>query len=128
MADIWDFMDCEGCPYYKFHEGRAWGDPDSCYPDEDECLDGDFGNEYPCERMLSRLEEGLQDGDFNFSSSYLVNAWCLTESGTKEDYQDVLGAWPEIDWSKHLYWRIFYDATTPVGFDTAEEVYKEVFQ
>jgi hypothetical protein len=78
--------------------------------------------------MLSRIEEGLQDGDFGFSLSYLVNAWCLTDPETKEDYWDVLGAWPDIDWSKHPYWQIFYDDTAPVGFDTAAEVYAAVFQ
>jgi hypothetical protein len=78
--------------------------------------------------MLSRIEEGLRDGDFGFSLSYLVNRWCLTDSETKEDYWDVLAAWPEVDWSKHRYWQIFYDETAPVGFDTAKEVYKEVFQ
>jgi hypothetical protein len=77
--------------------------------------------------MLSRIEEGLQDGDFGFSLSYLVNSWCLTESETKEDYWDVLEAWPDVDWSKHPYWRIFYDETAPTGFDTAKEVYEEVF-
>jgi hypothetical protein len=78
--------------------------------------------------MLSRIEEGLRDGDFSFSLSYLVNSWCLTESETKEDYWDVLEAWPDVDWSKHPYWQIFYDATAPVGFDTVGEVYAEVFQ
>jgi hypothetical protein len=78
--------------------------------------------------MLSRIEEGLQDGDFGFSLSYLVDARCLTESETKDAYWDVLGTWPDIDWSKHPYWQIFYDDTAPVGFDTAEEVYAGVFQ
>jgi hypothetical protein len=67
MADIFDWIDCEDCPHYEFYEGRTEGDPDSCYPDEAECSDGDFGNDHPCERMLSRIEEGLEDGDFNFS-------------------------------------------------------------
>jgi hypothetical protein len=128
MADIWDFMDCGDCPYYKVRKGRTGGDPDDCYPDEAECSDGDFGNDHPCGRMLSRIAEGLQDGDFGFSLSYLVNAWRLTESETKEDYWDVLGAWPDIDWSEHPCWQIFYDETAPVGFDTVEEVYREVFQ
>jgi hypothetical protein len=78
--------------------------------------------------MLSRIEEGLQDGDFEFSSSYLVSSWCLTEPETKDVYSDVLAAWPGIDWSKHLYWRIFYDETDPVPLDTARQVYEEVFQ
>jgi hypothetical protein len=128
MADIFDFMDCEGCPHYKFHAGRTWGDPDSCYPDESECTDGDFGNDYPCERMLSRIEECIEDGDFGFSLSYLVSSWRLTDPETKEDYQDVLEAQPDTDWTKHPYWRIFYDETDPVGFDTAGEIYTEVFQ
>jgi hypothetical protein len=121
-------MDCEGCPYYKFHKGRTWGDPDSCYPDEAECSDGDFGNDHPCERMLSRIKEGLEDGDFGFSLSFLISRWNLADSEIKEDYWDVLSAWPDVDWDEHPYWRIFYDETDPVGFDTIEEVYEEVFQ
>jgi hypothetical protein len=128
MADIWDFMDCRDCTCYKFHRGRTEGDPDRCYPDEAECFDGDFGSDYPCGRMLSRIEEGLQDGDFEFSLYYLVNSRLLTDPETKEDYWDVLEAWPDIDWGKHPYWQIFYDETAPAGFDTAEEVYEEVFQ
>jgi hypothetical protein len=78
--------------------------------------------------MLSRVEEGLEDGDFGFSRYYLVNAWCLTDPETKDGYWDVLESWPDIDWSKHPYWRIFYDTTAPVGLDTVEEVYAEVFR
>jgi hypothetical protein len=66
-------------------------------PGEAECFDGDFGNDHPCERMLSRI---------------------------KEDYWDVLGTWPDVDWSKRPYWQIFYDETAPVGFDTVEEVFQ----
>lgn len=125
--DIFDFMDCVGCSHYRFYKGRVWGDPYNCYPDEAECVDGDFGSDHPCDRMLSRIEEGLADGDFGFSRSYLVNSWCLTDPGTKDAYWDVSGAWPDVDWSGHRYWRIFYDETEPVGFDTAEEVYDNVF-
>jgi hypothetical protein len=82
MADIFEWIDCEDCPYYRFHQGRTWGDPDDCYPDEVECLDGD----YPCDRMIARIEEGLQDGDFAFSLSYLADFRCLTAPETKEDY------------------------------------------
>jgi hypothetical protein len=128
VVDIFDFMDCVDCPYYKFHKGRTGGDPDSCYPDEAECSNGDFGNDYPCERMRSRIKEGLQDGDFDFSLSCLVNAWCLTDPETKEEYSAVLEAWPDINWSEHPYWRVFYDDTAPMGFDTVEEVYAEVFR
>jgi hypothetical protein len=78
--------------------------------------------------MLSRIREGLDDGDFGFSRSYLVSSWYLTESEAKEGYWDVLGSWPDIDWTEHPYWQIFYDETAPVGFDTAAEVYREVFQ
>jgi hypothetical protein len=126
--DIFNFFDCEDCPDYELYRGRTEGDPNSCYPDEAECTDGDFGNDYPCERLLSRIEVGLEDGDFGFSRSYLVNNWCLTDPETREDYWDVLSAWPDVDWDLHPYWQIFYDETAPVGFDTAEEVYKEVFQ
>jgi hypothetical protein len=126
--NIFDFMDCEGCPHYKFHKGGTWGDPDSYYPDESECSDGDFGNDHPCGRVLSRIEEGIRDGDFGFSLSYLVSARCLTDPEMKEVYRDVLGAWPDIDWSKYRYWQIFYDDTAPAGFDTVKEVYEEVFQ
>jgi hypothetical protein len=128
MADIFDFMDCEGCPCHKVSMGKTWGDPDTCCPGEVECFDGDFGNGYPCSRMLSRIEEGLRDGDFAFARSYLVNAWCLTDPEIKENYRDVLAAWPDVAWDKHPYWRIFYDETSPMGFNTAAEVYKEVFQ
>jgi hypothetical protein len=128
MPDIFSWMDCGGCPYYRFHRGRTGGDPDTCCPDEAECLDGDFGSNHPCDRMISRIEEGLRDGDFAFSLSYLVNSWCLTDPETKDDYWDVLAAWPDIDWSEHPYWQIFYGTESPAGFDTAEEVYEEVFQ
>jgi hypothetical protein len=127
MADIWEFMDCEGCPCYEFHGGVTEGDPDGCYPDEAECSDGDFGNDHPCDRMLSRIEEGLEEGEFCFARYYFVNGWCLTDPETKSGYWDVLEAWPDIDWNAHLYWQIFYDETAPVGFDTAREVYEEVF-
>jgi hypothetical protein len=76
--------------------------------------------------MLSRIEEGLQDDEFNFSRFYLVDRWRLADC--EEEYWDVLGAWPDIDWSKHPYWQIFYDETAPAGFDTVREVYREVFQ
>jgi hypothetical protein len=60
--------------------------------------------------------------------SYLINTWCLTDPERKDDYWDVLAAWPDTDWSEYPYWQIFYDGTAPVGFDTVEEVYEEVFQ
>jgi hypothetical protein len=75
--------------------------------------------------MLSRIEEGLEDGDFDFSQYYFVNSRCLTDSDTKED---VLSAWPDVDWTEHLYWQIFYNGKAPIGFNTAEEVYGWVFQ
>jgi hypothetical protein len=78
--------------------------------------------------MLARIEEGLRDGDFAFSRSFLVDSRVLAASEAKEEYGDVLSAWPDVDWSKHLYWRIFYDETAPTGFDTVGEVYEEVFQ
>ncbi|MDR1095480.1 MAG: hypothetical protein LBL31_03750 [Spirochaetaceae bacterium] len=128
MADIFDWIDCEDCPSYEFYEGRTEGDPDSYYPGEAECSDGDFGNGHPCERMLSRIEEGLEDGDFDFPRYYLLNSRYLTGSETKEDYWDELSAWPDTDWATHPYWQIFYDKTAPAGFDTVEEVYEGVFQ
>jgi hypothetical protein len=127
MANIFDFMDCEDCSHYKVYKGRTQGDPYNCYPGEAECSDGDFGSYHPCERMLSRIEEGLSDGDFAFSLSYLVSSRCLTEPETKECYWDVIEAWPGVDWNGHPYWQIFYDETAPRGFDTATEVYEEVF-
>ncbi|MDR1073824.1 MAG: hypothetical protein LBL45_09155 [Treponema sp.] len=128
MADIWDFIDCEGCPHYRFRKRRTRGDPDRCCPDEAECSEGDFGDERPCGRTLSRIEEGLRDGDFGFSLSYLIDSRSLTDSETKEGCWDVLEARPDVDWGKRPYWRVFYDETAPIGFDTAEEAYEEVFQ
>ncbi|MDR1315685.1 MAG: hypothetical protein LBK13_02325 [Spirochaetales bacterium] len=127
MAEIWDFMDCEGCPRNKCNGSKALEGPGGRRPKE-ECSRESFGGSYPCERMLSRIEEGLRDGDFGFSASYLVSGWCLTDPETKNDYWDVRGAWPDIDWAGHRYWQIFYDETRPSGFDTAMEVYRKVFQ
>jgi hypothetical protein len=77
--------------------------------------------------MLARIAEGLEDGDFGFSTFCLVTAGCLTDPEMKEGYGDVLGAWPDTDWSGHPYWQVFYDETAPVGFDTVEAVYAGVF-
>jgi hypothetical protein len=125
--DIFSFMDCEGCPHYSVRRGSASGDPDSCWLDEAECSDGDFGNDRPCERMLSRIKEGLEDGDFGFSRSFLLTRWHFADITIREIYWDVLSAWPDVDWDSHAYWQLFYDTTDPVGFDTVEEVYEEVF-
>jgi hypothetical protein len=122
--DIFEWFDCTDCPCYRFHKGRTAGDPDRCYPDEAACADGDFGNEYPCSRMLSRIEEGLRNTDFGFPLSYLVEGRRLTE----KEYWDVLEAWPDVEWTTHPYWQVFYDETVPVGFDSVEEVYEEVFR
>jgi hypothetical protein len=127
MAEIWDYMDCVGCSSFKLYVGKTQGDPYNCYPDESECSEGDFGRNYLCSRILARLGEGLRDGDFSFSNSFLTEARYLTDPEMRSDYADVLEARPDVDWSEHSYWQIFYDATAPEGFDTLKEIYEKVF-
>jgi hypothetical protein len=125
--DIFDFMDCGGCPHYTDLAGRSWGDPDYCYPPDSACADGDFGDVYPCERMLSRIADGLRDGDFQFGSYELIESSYLLGAG-RPDYLEALAAWPDVDWSASPYWQIFYDERKPIGFDSAKEVCYKLFR
>jgi hypothetical protein len=128
MMDIWDFVDCGGCLRYGQVNGRVGGDPSRCYPVKEKCFDGDFGNEYPCERMLSRIEEGLRDGDFMSADFELVESEYMLSPGNRSDYSNEFAAWPAIDWGSRPYWQLFYDEREPIGFDSALEVYDKVFR
>jgi hypothetical protein len=103
--NIFDYMDCEGCPHCVERAGRTGGDPDDCRPPEFVCNDGDFGGDYPCERMLARIEEGIDDAEFDTESSALM----------------------ATPWSAYPYWQIFYDGRAPAGFGSLEEVCKAIF-
>jgi hypothetical protein len=65
VPDIFDFMDCEGCPSYSRREARLTPDPYYSELGEAECSDEGFGESRPCERMLARIEEGVRGGDFD---------------------------------------------------------------
>jgi hypothetical protein len=54
-------MDCDACPSYRFRRARIGADPDRCYPREEYCSDGDFGNEYLCKRLLGRIADEAED-------------------------------------------------------------------
>jgi hypothetical protein len=78
--------------------------------------------------MLSRIEEGLRDGDFYFNLSFLAETEHLTDPAMKEDYEYVFKACPGVAWDAHRYWQVFYDGeTAPIGYDTPEAVYEGVF-
>jgi hypothetical protein len=117
MADIFDRMGCDDCPYYTPY-----------YADGGGCPAGSFGDDYPCEGMLSCIEEAVENGGIELAWSRLISAGYLTDPETREDNRDLLSAWPGVDWSKHPYWRLFYDDTPPEGYDSLEEVYERVFQ
>jgi hypothetical protein len=56
FGDILDIVNCEGCPSFHYTPAKTWGDPDSCYDAESECGDGDFGQEYLCNRFRYSLD------------------------------------------------------------------------
>jgi hypothetical protein len=66
----------------------------------------------------------------HFLKSFFLILKTLKNSkfGLKEYYWDVLGARPDVNWSKYPCWQIFYHETDPMGFDAAEEVYEKVFR
>jgi hypothetical protein len=134
--DIFDFMDCEDCPYYRFHRGRTGGDPGDCYPEEAECLDGDFGNDHPCGRMLGAIGDMIRDGMFESDSGFLASREFLADC-TATDLEDLGFSMeePPVWWndgkpelSSAAYYYISNDTDVhPVAYKDEKSVYAEFF-
>jgi hypothetical protein len=127
-VDIWDLIDCSDCRSYTLVKGRFGGDPDNCYPEEELCAEGCFDDGHPCKRVLARIEEGIEDGEFETEDYDLVESSWMNDMGARIYYGEVFDAWAGVDWGERLYWQVYYDGRAPTGFDTAAEVYEKVFR
>lgn len=109
---IFNYINCHACPSFHSHEATRFDPP------EQECRDGDFGNESPCYEIICAIERLIDDGDLSNGSGYIApHSYCADN--------EVFT--PEEGWSAHEYWWVFYDDTEPQGFDSLEEIYKECF-
>jgi hypothetical protein len=110
--DVFNYVACGRCPYFRSHTATRFDPP------EQECLDGDFGNDHPCDEMLGAVERLIDDGSLSNSGGYLApHSYCADN----ELFE------PEEGWSAHEYWWVFYSDEEPLGFDSTEEIFKECF-
>jgi hypothetical protein len=127
-----EIMDCVGCEDLHHIQGRTWGDPDSCYPDEDTCGKGAPENG-PCGRMLGAIEDMIHDGELETSAGFMASGEFLAGC-TLEDigFSDES---PPLWWDSGLscissasYYFISFDPDVcPVMYKDVESVYKEFF-
>jgi hypothetical protein len=108
--------------------GRVSGDPDSCYPEEERCAEGGFDGDHLCKRMIAAIEEGIQNGVFDGWEFDVVSAAWMQSDEAREFYRESPMELPDVDWSAHPYWQLFYDERAPIGFDTIAEVYRKALQ
>jgi hypothetical protein len=130
---IEELMDCEECEELHHIPGRTWGDPDSCYPDEDVCGKG-APESGPCERMLGAIEDTIRDGGFETSAGFMASgeflAGCaLEDTGFSGESPPVWWGKGTADFSSAPYWFIsFSPDVLPVAYKDAEAIYKEFFE
>jgi hypothetical protein len=107
MFDIWDAVDCgeEGCPHFRQYPGRAWGDPDLCYPDESGC-DIDAPETGRCECMEACIRNMILDGELETEQGYFAGReWALRVQRGDTDYE--VDPWFfGFDFSAFPYWWI----------------------
>jgi hypothetical protein len=116
-------IDCDVCQRYVNGVERGYS---SSYPPEELCTDGDFGNDYPCERMVVRFEEGVGGGDFDTESYVLIERADATNLDAQKVLGDAVRDWSAVDWSAHPYWQLFWDGSAPVWFDSAADAITKV--
>jgi hypothetical protein len=127
---IEEIMDCEGCESLHYVPGRAWGDPDVCYPDEGVCGEG-APEDGPCERMLGAIADMINDGEVETSEGFLASGEflrtaALDDMGFCEEHKP---AWYGVeDFSSAPYWFINFDpAVFPAAYKNVKIIYKEFF-
>jgi hypothetical protein len=118
--DIFSLMDCEGCDSHKRIPGRIWGEPDSCYPDEDLCRE-DAPDNGPCERMLGAIGDLIRDGLLELHNGCIHSRDCLG----LEDMD--LAIWQGFDFSSASYWFFPDSGKNPVPFEDEKAIFKEFF-
>jgi hypothetical protein len=123
-VDIFEKMDCTGCENLKHIRGRAWGDPDRCYPPEDVCVKG-CPEKGPCERMLSVINSLALDGALVTERGYLADSEWLETAGEELDHH-LAG----VDFSGAPYWWIPYtaDENGPRPYKDEAAIYEEWFR
>ena len=110
---VFQYVSCSSCESYKYF-GATREDPA-----EHICEDGDFGQDKPCAEILGAIERGIEDNAFDTSDGYLAEA-----SYCKETENEIAF---NVDWETHKYWWVPYTEGDPIGYDTLEEVWKELF-
>jgi hypothetical protein len=132
MLRIDEIMDCEGCEDLYHIRGRIWGDPDSCYPDEDICRQGAPENG-PCNRMIEAIEDMIHDGEFETSAGFMVSgeflAGCTLEDiGFSVDNPPPWWNGGTAGLSSASYYFISFDPDVfPVVYKDEGAVYKGFF-
>ena len=121
FGDVLDIVNCSGCPSFHRTPAKIWGDPDTCYPEESRCTDGDFGQEYICGEIADAIEEGIMNGEFSNNNGYLATAEFMLDAPQAE--REALGA----DFTAADFWLVFYDERPPVQLKNIEEVYNVCF-
>jgi hypothetical protein len=121
FGDIFDYLNCRSCPSFHHTPAKIWGDPDSCYPEESECGDGDFGQEYMCGRIADAIENGIMNGEFSSGEGYLATADVMLDAPQAD--REALGT----DFTTADFWLVFYDERPPVPLKNIEEVYNACF-
>jgi hypothetical protein len=136
---IFDFIDCEDCVCRKHRSAHLTADPYYSEPAESECRDGDFGEEHPCDRMLSRIDEGIRDGDFDGAAMLdrngeLQRGNIAAREYLEEDKMDPENpSWyKEADFSSAPYWWVPDNCgaadNEPYPLGSLEEVFDEFFR
>jgi hypothetical protein len=113
-------MTCEECDKFHWYAERLTADPYNSSPADAECADGDFGERYPCGRMLDALEKRIaagletEEGRF-YTRDALASLWEETRGGV------------DLRYKEHPYWWIDEEGERPKAYDTLAEIYEEWF-
>jgi hypothetical protein len=129
MIDIFEVMDCDGCPSRIRIPGRAWGDPNRCYPGEIVCGE-DALDHGPCGRMVSAIENLLYDGELYTESGRFWSRECLRDmrqSGEWEEW-DMPEHLREYDFSRAPFWHIRDGDGIPTLYNGIAEVFHACFR
>jgi hypothetical protein len=104
--DIFDWMDCVGCPFYKHYAARLTADPYYSEPEESECSDGNYGNDHACSRMKWVINNMISDGQFETGSGYFIESECAKRIQQDDADCDVEPWFMEFDFSSAPFWWI----------------------
>ena len=123
--DIFECMDCIDCPSYRRQAAHITADAYDSEPEEAECSDGDFGGDYPCDRMLGAINDRILDGELETEHGRFIDREWAKQIQQGDTDCEVEPWFMDFDFSPAPFWWIpdRFTAEEPIPYKDEEEIY-----